>query len=364
MRIIFDARILTMYPVGLPGFTGGTEHYLRVVAHGLAERGHTVHVVTPDLGREEQRGPAEWWWPPYAFPRDADAVVLVQGMKGLLEADYQADRLIVMTNGIDPNCGPGHEWASGVDAWPCFSKVHVDMLCGTTPTVRREACFVTGLGVDLPDLSATPAAVPSRLFFSNDPARGLWHMLDIFACIRRQIPDATLHVGYDFDRQFELHRWVANSMSEALWEARERLESDDGVVKLPRVDRADVAREMAQCAIHVMPSDPPGAGTQIHGMTQMEIASYGVPLVLSDVEAFPEVFGQAASILPLPGRYYAAEERRIDSRDWADAVVEILKDPEKRAEMGRRSRALAEHHTWTAVLDRWEEMLGRLTDGR
>jgi glycosyltransferase involved in cell wall biosynthesis len=371
MRVIFDARALRLYPVGKPGFKGGTELMVERIARGLAMKGHTVHVVTPDLEQEEQRhyswivrdfpssdpGRASiWWWGPHNFPRNADAVVLVHNMQGL-EADYEADHLIVATNGLDPYCGPDHEWAAGVDAWPVFSQHHLDLLCGNIPTIQRNRCYITGLGVDLSEFSTGVPKVPGRLFWASDPARGLWHLLDVFDHVKRAESSATLHVAYDFGAQFAYHQWQANSLAEALWECKQRLEATQGVVSLGAVDTAQLRREQAECQVFAYPCDPVTAGSELFCLSAMEAAAAGCALVLGENEALPEVFEDAAMLLPLPGKWLSAHDRRYDAQDWADQVVGLMQDPANWERMSQNSRALAERNSWAAVIERWEEML-------
>lgn len=372
MRIILDATALRLYPVGKPGFHGGTELYVKELAKGLSQR-HTVHVVTPDLEAEEQRGPNEWWWGEQAHPTQADAVVMVHSLANV--APYSADFLIYATNGIDPMLGPNHEMASGIDAFPVFSQKHADLLMKARPTVKPEQCFVTGLGVNIwefgrgakgmptrtEDFSVIPT--PGRMLYANDPARGLWHVLDIFDLVKAQVPHATLHVAYDFNRQFEPLRWQASHLAELMWDCKRRIESTEGVVNLGSLSSEHLVREQLQCQVHVMPSDPPNVGSQIHGITQMECAAAGAALVLSDTEAFPEVFGEAATILGVPGTYIPQVERRVDVQDWADVVVELMQDSEKWQAASQAARALAEQNTWAHVIERWEQMLATLAAG-
>lgn len=357
MKLIIDATALRLYPVGKPGFHGGTELYVKELAQGLAGKGHTVHVVTPDLDEEEQRGPSEWWWGENAHPTKADTVVMVHSLGNV--APYSADTLIYATNGIDPQLGPNHEMASGIDAFPVFSEKHAELMIKARPTIKREQCFVTGLGVDLRPVNELER-VHGRMLYANDPARGLWHVLDIFDLVKAQVPHATLHVAYDFDRQFEPSRWHANQMAELLWDCKGRIAQTPGVVSLGGLAPEQVTAEQLACQVHVMPSDPPNVGSQIHGITQMECAAAGAALVLSDTEAFPEVFGEAATILAIPGTYLHDIERRVDAQDWAEVVVELMRDEAKWSEASRKARALAEQHTWAAVIDRWDEMLATL----
>ena len=363
MRIIFDGRSLRLYGLGGPGFKGGTEQMVQRIAHGLAERGHTVHVVTPDLTREEQRGPAEWWWGPENFPREADAVVLVQGMQGL-EADFQADLLILATTQVNPYCGPNGEWAQGVDAFPVLSQHQLNLMCAHVPTIERRRAFITGLGVDASELPLGVPKVPGRLLYSSEPARGLWHLLDVFEHVRRAESGASLHITYDFDRQFEYHRWTANAVSEALWEAKARIEATPGIVSLGALSREEVRREQAEAEIFAYPCDPVTAGSELFCLAAMEAAAAGAALVLSDREVLPELYGDVATILPLSGTFMPAQERRFDAQDWAEVIVELMQDGEKREAMARQGRELAARHSWDAVIDRWERMLEEAGHGR
>jgi Glycosyltransferase len=363
VKLIIDARALRMYPVGkadsVNGFTGGSEVMVREIAHRLANK-HMVHVVTPDLETEQPRSPYEWWWPPNNHPKRADAVIMVHSLEFV--EDYQADFMILATNGVDPDLGPKHTYASAVDAFPVFSNKHAELMCQFRPTIDKDRIFVTGLGVDLEPYSRepVPTRVPGRLFWSNDPARGLWHMLDIFDALKKTVPQATLHIGYDFERQFEHHRWIANALAEELWECKRRIACTEGVESLGALTRPEMVRQQRECEVHVMASDPPNIGSQIHGITQMECAAAGAALVLSDTEAFREVFGTAARILPLPGTFLTEHERRFDAQDWAENVSSLLGDQEALEGASTAARQLACRNTWDDVAEKWEAMLGML----
>jgi glycosyltransferase involved in cell wall biosynthesis len=329
------------------------------LAYGLGKAGHEIHVVTPDLDIEEQRAEKVWYWPPQAHPTQADTVVMVHSLE-FVDA-YSADYLIMATNGIDPMLGPDHSYASGVDAFPIFSEKHGELMRQFRPTIKPEQCFVTGLGIDLSRYLADPVKVPGRLLFANDPARGLWHVLDIFDHLHRYDDKYTLHVAYDFDRQFEHHRWSATTIAEALWDCKKRLESTPGVTNVGGLGAIQLIEEQHECQIHVMPSDPPNAGSQIHGITQMECAAAGAALVLSDIEAFPEVFGQAATILPVVGTWLPKTERRYDAQDWAEAVHALAEDSDRLSVASAKARKLAEINTWDHVIERWQGMLTALS---
>lgn len=357
MRLTFDCRALRTYPVGRSGFSGGTEGMVRQLAHGLADHGHLVHVITPDLHVEEQRGPTEWWWPPTGYPRACDVLVLVHSMEMLPTGGITAPLVIMASNGIDPPILPDEQTRATVDAWPVFSETHKRLLCATRPAVDPEKCFVTGLGVDIAPYRGVDKR-SGRLLYANDPQRGLWHVLDIYD--KLAVADKSLHIGYEFDRQFEPHRWNATAMAEMLWECKRRIECTPGIIKLGPLSHEELIREQLECHVHAMPSDPPNVGSQIHGITQLECAAAGAALVLSDTEAFPEIFGDAATLLPLPGALLPEQERRVDAQDWADVIEELMGDNDKWAEASHSARWLARDHTWARVVDKWEDMLEAL----
>jgi glycosyltransferase involved in cell wall biosynthesis len=92
----------------------------------------------------------------------------------------------------------------------------------------------------------------------------------------------------------------------------------------------------------------------------MECAAAGAALVLSDVAAFPEVFGEGATIVPMVGKYIPELERRVTPGDYVDIVVELMTNPEVWLAASQKARALAEQNTWGKCIDRWEQMLEQL----
>jgi glycosyltransferase involved in cell wall biosynthesis len=380
-KILFDCTQETMYPLAKEGFSGGSQTYVKAIIKGLAARGHDVHVIAPDLEIDEQRGPNEHWWPQAYYPHQAD--VAVMQMHAVGDPQYDAPICVLMTSCVDPYLGPNHAWAGSFDAIPVFSQVHKDLLCKLRP-VAPEKVHITGLGVDLADYDVPLAGVntdsipytfdlaearrqqrdpygplktPGRMLYANDPARGLFYTLDVFDKVKEQVPEATLHVTYDFDKQLSWRAWEHSQMAQFLWDCKRRIESTPGMVNLGGLTREGIIREQLGCQVHCMPSDPPGIGTQTHGITQMECAAAGCALVLSDIEAFPEVFGAGAAILPVIGKYEPTLERRIAAADYAEVVVGLMRDPEQWAEASRKARALAEQNTWSIVVDKWERML-------
>ncbi len=353
MNIIFDARSLRVYPVGKPGFRGGTERYLEEVAGGLS-RDHDVHIITPDLDEPDRRGPYLWYWPPHTHPTACDVYVPFHNTAFLGE-DVAAEKVVFASNGL----GAFLPSAGLVDRVATFSQCHSDLLTAEHP-VFKDKCVITGLGVDLDQY---PKRMPEKkrnvIMVGNDPARYLWGLLDIFEHVRRERPDAELWLSYlDVEKEAERYWWGQNAFDETMREALVRVRKADGVRILGKVD--NVVPYQCEAGVHVYPSDPPNLGSQIHGIMQMEMAAAWTPLVLSDVEAFPEVFGGAATILPRLGSYSGQRQTRWGPEHWAYEVCRVMKFGGRYIKMARAARRLAEEHTWQRVVRNWSDLLKAL----
>lgn len=362
MNIIYDVSNHDMYPIGQDGFTSGTVIMVRKIAEGLANRDHVVHVITPDLEVEEQRGPTLWYWPKDYHPRLAD--VAIQLMHVNPQPSYDAVLLILQTFGIDPYLGPDHSWASNVDAFSVLSEIHGSRLRQARPTIQKKQIFVTGLGVDLDDYRGgiLPAKVPCRMLYANDPCRGLLDVLDIFDIVKKKIPEATLHVAYDFDANLDRLGWEHSQRAQMLWECKIRMEHTPGVVNLSKLSRQEIIQEQIECSIHIMPSN--AHNDQWHGLTQLECAAAGAVLVLSDIGAFPELFDTGATVLPQIGKYYEELNRRINATDYAGQVIKLMQNHKKWEEKSQKARAMAAKFTWDKVIDAWEQMFAKLVEDK
>jgi phosphatidyl-myo-inositol alpha-mannosyltransferase len=79
------------------------------------------------------------------------------------------------------------------------------------------------------------------------------------------------------------------------------------------------------------------------GITLLEAMACGTPLVVSDIVGFRElVAGGKEAVL------VAAD----DPDAWSQVVIDLLKDPERRAVMGAAGRAKAESYSWPEVAER------------
>jgi phosphatidyl-myo-inositol alpha-mannosyltransferase len=122
---------------------------------------------------------------------------------------------------------------------------------------------------------------------------------------------------------------------------------DDGIDVLGIVPNEVRDAELAAAKVFVSPA----LGGESFGMVLVEAFATATPVVASDIPGFADVVTEDAAVLVPPG----------DEQALADAVCDLLADEDRRVEMGRKARALAEErYSWTDVARRLEAVYERV----
>jgi len=147
-------------------------------------------------------------------------------------------------------------------------------------------------------------------------------LLDVFAAVRREIPDARLwKVGGAFPPEFR--------------DQARRLGVADAIVTLPFLTRPQLAAVYRRADLTLLPSDAEGFGLPV-----AEALACGTPVLASDIPVFREVGGDCVHYAPV-----------ADVPSWASSAVSLLTSPPSAAS---RSAALQRSllFRWTTHADR------------
>ena len=197
-----------------------------------------------------------------------------------------------------------------------------------------------GIDVDL----FTPAAprIPeyddgrlNLLFLSRfEPRNGLDLMLRAFAIVRRQVPGVRLIVVGDGPRRPDYTRMAAREFG------------DDVRIVGPMLHERP--SYYATADLYCAPISKAS-----FGMTLLEAMASGRPIVATSNDGYPDLLGPEEGVL-VPPR---------DHLVFADAIIDLLRDPERRERMGRAGRDKALGYNWPTVAERlvsyYREILGR-----
>ena len=256
--------------------------------------------------------------------------------------------------------GPPHNGPAEVE--------HCD--CGRTSwqdeAFERLEPRVHGVNLFLEPFDALFAAgfakVPGRVIWTSSPDRGLHWLLQEWPMIRRAVPHATLRVFYPMDGWLERMAAVTDGPPDILEQKqraafiRERRTALErmGVEFYGGASRVEISKEIA--AAECLPySCDPVRPTEGFSCSVMESSAAQSCPIVTNADAFPEIYGGALPMVDLPLSKNAPVFR--------DLVIRALTDKPWRDEVNAKARTLAERFTWRKATERMmavlEEHLGR-----
>lgn len=210
-------------------------------------------------------------------------------------------------------CKPG--WEKYVDFLAPLSSSHARHMVGMT-SFPRERWRVMHNGVDL-EVFKPGKKEPGKMIWASSHDRGLHWLLEAFPSIRREVPNAELHVFYDFDgiRRFAGLNGASGTMAELAQRSRYSLEAIDrlrgrGVHVHESVSRERIRDEMASAEVLAYPCDPVHY-TETFGVTVLEACASGTVPVLCTADAFGELWGAASLFVPPPFPDHKEEFRKL-----------------------------------------------------
>jgi len=158
--------------------------------------------------------------------------------------------------------------------------------------------------------------------------KGQRFLLRAFADVKAQRPEARLVIvgGYNERQRRAYERWVAeHNLRDVVFAGYVR---DD---ELPRYHRS----AQVFCA--------PNTGNESQGIILLEAMAAGCPVVASNIGGFAGVVTHGVEGLLV---------RPKDSEALAEALLQLVDDPEMRRSMGERGREAAQQYSWERVSQR------------
>ncbi len=169
---------------------------------------------------------------------------------------------------------------------------------------------------------------PNILFVGRlEKRKGVKYLLQAFAEVKKEMPEPRLLiVGPPTRAARSYRRWVAQT-------------GLPDVEFVGYVTYDELARYHHTADIVVAPA----TGNESQGIVLLEAMAAGRPLVASNIEGYASVVTHGVEgLLVMPK----------DAHSLADALLDLLADPDKRREMGENGRVRAEQFRWDRVSQR------------
>jgi glycosyltransferase involved in cell wall biosynthesis len=262
-----------------------------------------------------------------------------------------------------------------VDIFVSPSRTHARLMSSLYEIPLEKFCAIpNGIDPSRFDFEGICSAAGrdwSRVYYASSPDRGLHHLLQLWPSIRREIPEAHLHVYYEMDR------WIAGTAIVGGWNPecallatrvkglREVLGAKDGVFFEGAVHPRRCARDASRSGIMAYPCDTVFF-TEGFGTAVLESYVAGALPVVTDTDAFAEVYGEAVPLLGAAGEENPLVSRARIMEDFAPRVVQALRIMRERQERklpgwgwdsAIRAGVMAQRLSWESVGKLWQRLV-------
>lgn len=170
---------------------------------------------------------------------------------------------------------------------------------------------------------------PNILFLGRlEVRKGFQHLLRAFITVQAQIPEARLVVVGPF-----------SGHEAARFSEQVPTEVRRGINFIGRVTREDLPRYYRTATLFCAPS----TCGESFGVVLLEAMAAGIPVVASDIVGYRQVMQSGCQGWLVPP---------ADEATLACAILELLRDPNRRALMARHGRAAAAEYDWKVIAPR------------
>lgn len=190
------------------------------------------------------------------------------------------------------------------------------------------------------------------IVWCSSPDRGLHVLLPIFEEVRRHISDVTLKVFYRYDQWVEDNlRYPGSEGHSRAMEieahlARVGRSGENGVIMFDSVSNRRMARELLSAKAFAYTCEPLRF-TEGFSVSIMDACAAGCVPVISDADALPEIYGEAAHIVK-----GTPSQRK---QEWVETLCRVFADDEFARTVSTRARAFSSNFGR-------KEIAGRLVD--
>lgn len=333
---------------------GGSETAAICMSRELARLGHQVTVVGDCEGKETRTAEGVSyidWRPLHGGKTEIDCDVLViSRAPWAFELPMRARRKYLWVH--DVNVGEGSPETTArlgqFDRILCLSKWHRQFFLDSYPGLDGSRVAITRNGIDVERFAAEPLKRGNRLHWSSSPDRGLDRLIELFPKIRKEVPDAEIHVYYGFDTWEQIARRRDPSSVGYVQNYRKFVSSleSQGIFYHGRQSQQRIAESLLASKLWAYPT----WFTETSCITAMEAQAAGCVPVTSRIAALGETVVHGVL-------FDAPSTTALYADTFTRRVITLLKDEEARLRYAVPGRKYAlESLSWTKVAAEWHKM--------
>ena len=325
------------------GGIGGSEEAVLNLSRELAKMGYDVTVFTNTGADDGDYEGVHWKMFTEFNGQDEFDTLVIWRQPSLMDTKFNAKTILFDMHDVPYYGDWKKERQDNVKKIMVKSQYHRSLL----PEVPDDKIVVVGNGITLSHFKGTQTREPNRCIYSSAIDRGLDILLDRWPEVRKEVPDATLHIYYGFKTFEELQRHNPERMA-YLQKIKDKLAAleSEGVVYHGRVDHETLAKEFKKSDLWLYPTYFP----EIHCITALKAQKGGAIPVCTDYAALDETVQNGVKI---KGDIYLPEVQD----EFFQETIKLLKDPARKESIRATMHEWADKNSWTEVAKVWDKTI-------
>jgi len=278
-------------------------------------------------------------------PKDEFNVLILWRAIGFADVKPKSKFTLLWLHDVPNNPDFTEERLACIDKIAVLSEYHKSLLRvhknGLFRKMPENKVFVTANGIT--PLSMEWKGNPHRMIYASSFDRGVVYLLRNWPIIRKEVPDAELHLFYGWELYDKIHR---GNPERAEWKNKVvQMMQQDGIVYHGRVGHRALHHEFAKSGIWAYPTD----FTEISCITAMKAQALGAIPVVTNMAALEETVRNGVKV-------DVDIETEEGQEEYIGALIALLKDEKQqesiRPEMMKWAR---KQYAWENVAKLWDE---------
>lgn len=179
-----------------------------------------------------------------------------------------------------------------------------------------------------------------KLFYGSSYDRGVDVLLEMWADIKAEVPDATLDIAYGWNL---FDKATANNKERQEWKAKVvELMKQDGVTEHGRISKEQLKDIRSKCGVLTYPT----YFTEINCITALEAQNDGLVPVTMTLGALKETAQKGVLI---EGGIYKKEVKQ----KFKEELISLMKDDERWKKMSYKCEKFARKYDWNNISNSW-----------
>jgi len=229
---------------------GGSEEAVIHISKELTKLGYKVTVFN-NCGEEEGEYDGVLWQNIVRFNFKDKFNIVIAWRHNLFETGLAARRKIIWIHDLPHNIVFNKDSIKTFDKIIVLSKYHASLLPEVVP---KDKIFISTNGINPQDFEGLDN-IPRqkhRVIYASSYNRGLEELLQMWPDVRKEVPDAELHIYYGWDIYL---KWVREGAikDDGFYERMLKLMAQDGVYEHGRIGHKPLLEEYAKSGVFAYP---------------------------------------------------------------------------------------------------------------